>query len=759
MKTMKRFAYVGAIALLSVFGFSACSSNDDALVDNNPTYNPQTGEVNVNFVFNVSTSNGMRMSAANTQATESTPFRGITNAYLGTFTQGEDNLSLTKNVAAAQADKLHYLNTVIAAGKLNPTSPDVVSDITESRRVLQLSLASGTNTLLFWGKAIKTGDDQSQGRITMNVADKPSETTFSMCKIVPVTAYPEASGIYKDKLTQYQNLIANVLNIIVNSGIKDKPVSFGTTERTVTLNWKDYVTVTGDPGSYVLSIPTKSPVDNTKDLTMLGNRLATSFKSLNTIHANELRAGYGLAVSEMMKDLMGNISQVVGSTPLNFEEAVTIEVAKAIKENVEKFFNSASAEYTWLSTAEVKAACSLIDSQMNLIDDASDLMKFPGDFKLPLGSVILRLAITGSEPNYQYTYSYANTVETYAMGGSTTAETAFNPDNYMFPAELCYFGNSPIRVTNDTKVAGDYPDGVTAWDTEGSWTGWTNGHVTSSTRSVAMRHNINYGTALLKSTVRYGAQVLSDNNHALQAQWNPGTDEPDNTIDVTDRDDAFVLTGILVGGQNPEVGWNYIATATSEGFGSMVYDKATSIKGESSIDYVEVTRAIGESGGNVSAPVYTMLWDNWDNSLEGQKQRDVYVALEFQNRSKDFFGENNLIRNRTTFYLIGKLDPNQMPKGFSGYTQEQYNSDLSLGITWPANYALPPYDDDGNTIKQRRVFMQDYVTEASFVIGAESLKHALVSVPDLRSGQIALGLSVDLNWRTGINFGDVVLGQ
>jgi len=87
MKKMKRFAYVGAIALLSVLGFSACSSNDDALVDNNPTYNPETGEVNVDFVFNVSTSNEptMRMTAANTQATISERFRGIANAYIGNF--------------------------------------------------------------------------------------------------------------------------------------------------------------------------------------------------------------------------------------------------------------------------------------------------------------------------------------------------------------------------------------------------------------------------------------------------------------------------------------------------------------------------------------------------------------------------------------------------------------------------------------------------------------------------------------------------
>lgn len=51
------------------------------------------------------------------------------------------------------------------------------------------------------------------------------------------------------------------------------------------------------------------------------------------------------------------------------------------------------------------------------------------------------------------------------------------------------------------------------------------------------------------------------------------------------------------------------------------------------------------------------------------------------------------------------------------------------------------------------------MTEANFVIGANSLQYALVAVPDLRSTQISLGLSVDLNWQTGLSFEEVVLGN
>ena len=49
------FMLSGAVALAGIFGISSCSSSDDVTSEVNPTYNPETGEVNVDFVFNVST--------------------------------------------------------------------------------------------------------------------------------------------------------------------------------------------------------------------------------------------------------------------------------------------------------------------------------------------------------------------------------------------------------------------------------------------------------------------------------------------------------------------------------------------------------------------------------------------------------------------------------------------------------------------------------------------------------------------------------
>lgn len=765
MKKNFVYAMIGAIALTGAVGLTSCT--DEEIAEVNPTYDPETGEVNVDFVFNVSTANEptTRMTSANTQASLGENFRGITNAYLSSFKLSADGKVVSD---PSVESKLNELGPVIGAGKLNP-NVEASGDVTKSRRVLQLSLESGTNSLLFYGKAIKDGTDLDQGKITMDIAEIPANTSISMCKIVP--GDPNDKTTPQAKFQQYEKLMAAVLSYIINSGVSNKEISFGATTKNITLNWKDYATVSGESGSYSLSQPTNDPSDANEDLSLLGQRLAYTFVTLNTIHSNELRAGCGHAVADMITDMMANINQVVSSTPLNIREVAAQEVAKAIKERVEEFFTFSNENgYTWNAASDVKTAASFVlDGDKDLVDGTSNLNLFPSDFNLPLGSVILELAIKEAEApatGYTYTYNYQGTLKTYAMG---SGNDSFDPKNYMYPAELCYFGNSAIRVSNDTKVAGDYPDGVANWNNNSTWsTGWiSNSHVTSSTRAVAMKDNINYGTALLESKVRYGAQTLVDNNHNLQDSWsNHVVNEPNNTIDVTERNDHFILTGILVGGQNPEVGWNYLAKSATTGFGAMVYDKTE----------LNIPKATASTGGNTTEALYTLLWDNWDESMVGQKQRDVYVAVELKNNSKNFYGENNLIRNGATFYLIGKLDPNsgQTPQTPATYYQDGDDIpegkhvgdiktaavwDYSEGITWPTDYALPPYDADGNTIKQRRVFMQDFMTKATFVIDATSLQHALVAVPDLRSGQISLGLSVDLVWRTGINFDDVILGQ
>ena len=99
------------------------------------------------------------------------------------------------------------------------------------------------------------------------------------------------------------------------------------------------------------------------------------------------------------------------------------------------------------------------------------------------------------------------------------------------------------------------------------------------------------------------------------------------------------------------------------------------------------------------------------------------------------------------FYLLGKLDLSDALEAARQGSSEAF-SNLNRNY-----YCYPPFDPaNGKTINVPRVFMQDYMTTADLVIGADALKHAYVTVPDLRSGQVSLGVSIDMVWTPGLAF-------
>ena len=64
MKKIRFFLYASAIALLSMTGFTACSSSDDATAaEPSPNYNPETNEVITKLVMNVSSGNMLTVRA------------------------------------------------------------------------------------------------------------------------------------------------------------------------------------------------------------------------------------------------------------------------------------------------------------------------------------------------------------------------------------------------------------------------------------------------------------------------------------------------------------------------------------------------------------------------------------------------------------------------------------------------------------------------------------------------------------------------
>lgn len=723
MKTVFKFALMGFAASLLVMG---CSKSDTTPEDN-PNYDSEKNVVNTSFVFNVSTGNTpvTKMNAANTQATSATDFRGISDAYLFAYKLGTTNDG--KWVATATtADKTYGLGAVLAPNAIE-------TDGSKSHRILEISLPVETNALMFWGKAPQSGTDanNAQGKITYSAANADiSQHNFGLVSRV-------ASGSAgADALAHWQEMLSALINAVVNTKYNaavgtctwdpDGTASSGdevSNTSAIELYWSDFVDVDGTTGA--LSVKTTDPQDPTKPMNSLGEILGDAFKVYNTVYADEVRAGSGSAVHYMMKDLYGIVHKLADAsqtTPSTYEEYVATQVAHAIEVNILKVID-VNGDPRATSDLKTNSGVSYTDISGNL-DDFPQAIAVIG---LPKGATQLKVTIdktAGAHP--VATWAYEANIKT---GVSGTTSTIYN---YMYPAELCYFGNSPIRVTDQEVKANEYPEGVTNWDTDSEWASkaWQKGkHVLSTTRSVAMLYNINYGTALLKTTVGFksGVTQLEDNNAAIQLARTGATEE-NKKIDVASN--LFELTGILVGGQVQNVGWNYLPKS-GESFSYTIYDKAI-------VDPTVPTTANKET--------YTLVWDNYNASNGGDNnaQMEVLVALEFTNKAGDFWGKDNLIRNNGTFYLVGKLDPKA--------------TGLAT-LTWPTKYALPPYTD-GTTINPvTRVFIQDYMTTASFVFDATSLQKAYVTVPDLRSTQISLGLSVDLKWSTGLVFDNIPLGN
>ena len=745
MKKYFNFAFLSAIALAGTFGLTACSSSDDLAGETNPNYNADTKEVVANFVFNVSTGNQAttRQSSSATQAVNTEIFRGISNAALFTYKLGTDGKHLA---AAAVADKYIDLGQVLGAATI---------DNTHSHRVLEMSLPINTNTMLFYGKAPEgtaSSAEAAKGYSAYDVYGHLDAYTLAggegdnAGKDISAANFELGKRMTSDNKTKYtniQDLLGGVLTCIINTKIENADhvaltadkygVAVATNEYPDVVTWAAYA-----------NADSKSPVETTHELYPLEKKLADVYKEMTTIQTNdgELRAGYGTAIINTIQDMWSVINSVRCATPFSKGEAVAKKMAELIHNRISSYFDgtvpSTGGAVTSVDYKDVSTMITAFNSDSAwpsgtkpTIDGitSEDLTKFPMAYAVPSGSA----HYDWDKDNKKFVY--VTNYNTSSVGGGG----GFTVDSYFYPSELMYFGNSPLRVSGTEHKEPDYPQGVDNWKDDTKWSGWeNNSHVVSTTRSVAMRNNINYGSALLKTTVGYKTLTLKDNNHKIQKDRDPSisdTDEPDKEITVNGT--SFQLIGVIIGGQSKKVGWDFTPKTTGNTVG-YIYDKAIPENAE-------------KIPGTVNTPSvanYTLVFDNYTTAGTGQEQ--VYVALELKNNTgQDFYGKHNLIRNGDSFYLVGVLNPTSTTWTDENWANNQKTND----------HPLPPYNTDGTSKKVVRVFIQDFMTTANFWFGEESLKQALLTVPDLRHSSLTLGLSVDMNWSTGITFDNVILGQ
>lgn len=146
-----------------------------------------------------------------------------------------------------------------------------------------------------------------------------------------------------------------------------------------------------------------------------------------------------------------------------------------------------------------------------------------------------------------------------------------------------------------------------------------------------------------------------------------------------------------------------------------------------------------------SAPIYTLVFDNYKNAVN---QEDVKVVIELKNTNKEFYGQQGIIKEGQKFYLIGELKLDNPSVTSEGAFKWPAYGTGGLNTSYEGRY--PVKAGTAGTADGKRIFIQDYTTEANFTIS--SLKNAYVTIPDLRATLLQLGLSVDLQWQSGLMF-------
>ncbi len=637
---MKKLLFLGMLGAMTLT-FSACSS-DDAVVENNPTFDGTN--VRADFAFNIAKASQTRMNATNVQ--ESGNFRGIENAFLFPF-KGEPK---TGNLTAfAKNYSLGAIEGISA---------------TASSKVYPLSIPVGTDNFLFYAEAT----DKSEGNFKIGLIDNNLDANLTNVGDL----YFNLHSIYSDKKAEIQadqETLANYLTAIANA-----------------TGWAGTVDKAATDGNYQI--------------------LAQLYKNFTTLYANELRSGSADNVKRTVRDLYRSITAIVEAATADDSDVKTI--AQAIETAIN------------LGTSGIFSIESGSKGTTELKYNDDELAKFPGKYNLPDGAAMLEWVAADKKFMYSENPYYAA-----GMVGDVVTNANVGIAGYTYPAEIIYFDNSPLRASDEYKEVANYPVTVNTWDGVGfDWTAqkWTDNAVKASTRAVAMTNNVNYGVALLESTLQIASGITSmdDNRGAILKRNNATATAPeDETFTIDDK--SFTLKGILIGGQPARVGWNLVSSENNRN--QVIYD--------TDLTFTDI------KVGTPSAANYTLALDNWTSA---DKQEDVLVAIELVNNLKDannnpvdFYGKENLIPAGGVFYLVTKL---------SLADAGTFKKATRNGVT---TYRVTNED-------VARVFIQDYKTKAKFTITADALKNAYNTVPDLRATMVTFGLSVDLTWEPGLEF-------
>ena len=656
MNRINNYVLNGAIALLSTAGLVACSSSDDVSdAPVNPTYDGKS--VKTQFAINIGSASktSTRMTADNTQNNNGN-FLGMENIYLVPLIESTSSTVPSNNSAVTKVIPLDGVTNTS-----NISSSDALSSSQSSTVYNDVNIPIGTNNFLFYGTSPMGNNNETkfkQGSLIQTLSSsieqsvKVNDFAFKLDKIPTITLSSPKSAF----VTYLKEIAAVVAN--VNS---------------VSTRWCD-LRISASEGGSAVSLDEKTLAQAYKD-----------FTSLKAGSANAI-----LETAHRLYDVCYPISNNSESEYKNFAQAIIDKIKN----------NNGTITTTYTEPQGIENNSKLEYSTST----STNYTEFPTTQGFPDGSMVL--SWTDTKPAVP---SYID-VTTAAGENSNNMKIS----SLAFPVPVAYYCNTPLRASTDA-ASTTWPNTTDSWDTW-SVTGFNDDVVKSTTRKIALRNNINYGVACLKTKVSCNQEILLDHkNNSIQTV---------KTQDYAAK--GFPITGIIIGAQPETVGWNYITTgSTNEG---TIYDK----------DMVDGMLAASETVQNPTYN-YTLVFDNFHS---GNVQDNVKVAIELVNNTGvDFVGiDNNIVAAGQKFYLVGELDLTNKSLTWPTYNDTQGQN--TLPESYQGRYPVES--------SKLRVFIQDYTTTADFTIN--SLKNAYVTIPDLRATKLQLGLSVDLDWQSGLTF-------
>lgn len=785
---MKKLLFI-TLGLAALFGLTACVEQQNV----SPTFNPVDNTINTQFVFNISAlseSSDPSTKQADTNVQANGNFRGIDNATLFALIDPDLTTSSPKArrkmvVATTQAQAMRDLSTILQKSAITNTEGGT--------RIIEINLPVGTNELIIYGKAAKQaipGLDNRELYGSLQYTTTP-ENYLNLADLIGSYAERRLSSVDSIDYENTQTVIECALNGIFATGINcsSNPQNWYDTTVTTAItfegksftmqnrvfHWADYYCASSysegkspyffvDPQTNIV-YPDSAAGRRRAVASELEKILGNAYVAIANPHAAlEIRGGSGAILARSLSDLHNIVSAGANATPVTLSEAVAQVFFKKLTSSIEKMTNavagSRTGERVW---KDINTVANVVEQSSLPFSDRADLNKFPEKMNLPAGATTIgadydnfktvTTILGNTERIIQIKYDSA--IDTMLNGGSSTGNI------FTFPPELCYYGNSSIRVNNTDNNNDIFPTNYQSWYNDASWSGaggngWEadGSAITNATRAIAMTNTIHYGMSLLASRVDVTNANLTDNGAALGQQTKRFQLSSTHYLD---------WTGILIGGQPEQVGWNYLLKQQNgviAGSNAIVYDKVNYRLSNSGADTcgIAITREgyVGSSDGTQSGAYinYTLVFDNVDPyAVDTTTQNNVYVALEFVNHlGEDFWGQQGLIRDGATFYLFAKLMP--VPNNQAS-TISFWNNVFREGGS-NNHYLLPPYETTGPNMGEsrhiRRVFVQDIKTGVTFTFGPEALAKAYVSIPDLRSAKISLGMAVDLKWTEGLTY-------